>query len=140
MIDVMWDRRIWFRLTTLLIGGGLLIWLPFEESSTSGVVLFSIVICMLTLLYFSKRFSVGSRVTLIRSTLVGLLSGLAVSPLAIFLMAFKSGLHGHGAPDFTPAQVDLVLSLFPYFGLGGVSAGVGLDLLCRSCISKILMD
>lgn len=120
-------RRLWFRIGALLIGGGLFAWLSFEESSTFGVLLISAGICTWALLNFSSRQFEQCRLTNIRSALIGLISGLVISPLAIFLMAFKSGLHGHGTPDFTTTQIEQVLSLFPLFGLGGILSG----LICR---------
>lgn len=120
----MQNRRLWFRIIALLIGGTLLIWLLTEESSTAGVLLFSAGISACGLVYFSLKQDEQSRLTFIRSTLIGLVSGLIVSPIAIVLMAFKSGLHGHGTPDFSPAQVELVLSRFPIYALGGMIIGV----------------
>jgi hypothetical protein len=39
-------------------------------------------------------------------------------------MVFKSGLHGHPSPDFTPAQAAAVLARAPYFALGGFLLGI----------------
>jgi len=128
----MGNHRFWLRISALLIGGGLLVWLPFEESSTLGVLLFSAVICTWVLIYSSVRQFEQGRLAIIRSALVGLITGLSVSPLAFFLMAFKSGLHGHGTPDFTSAQIEQVLSWFPVFGLGGVIAGPAFRIWLRS--------
>lgn len=123
----MLSRHLWFRISALLIGSGLFAWLSFEESSTFGVLLISAGICAWALLNFSSRQFERGRLTNIRSALIGLISGLVISPLAIFLMAFKSGLHGHGTPDFTPTQIEQVFSWFPLFGLGGILSG----LMCR---------
>jgi hypothetical protein len=128
----MGNQHFWLRISVFLIGGGLLVWLPFEESSTFGVLLFSVVICTWVLIYSSVRQFEQDRLTIIRSALVGLISGLSVSPLAFFLMAFKSGLHGHGTPDFTSAQIEQVLTWFPVFGLGGVMAGSAFRIWLRS--------
>src|SRR3972149_245003 len=48
------------------------------------------------------------------SALEGGLLGAAAPLFTIFLMAFKSGLHGHGFPDFTASQVWLVLAALPF--------------------------
>lgn len=117
------NQRFWFRLITLLIGGVLLIWLLIEESSTLGVLLFSAGTCAWGLIYFSFGQHEQGRLTFIRSTLIGLINGLIVSPFAILLMALKSGLHGHTPPDFTPDQVEFALSRFPVFALGGMITG-----------------
>jgi hypothetical protein len=55
-----------------------------------------------------------------------------VTPLAIGLMAFKSGLHGHNAPDFTLAQMQAALDLFPYFALAGLGVGLAAALRPRA--------
>lgn len=128
----MCNQRLNFRVSALLIGGGLLVWLPFEETSTFGVLLFSIAICTWVLIYSSFRQYEQGKLTLVRSVLLGLIGGLTVSPLAIFLMAFKSGWHGHGMPDFTSSQIEQVLFWFPFFGLGGVFAGSAYRIWLRS--------
>jgi hypothetical protein len=64
--------------------------------------------------------------------LAGLLSGLAVTPLALLLMAFKSGVHGHGLPDFTPNQVTLVLLSTPAWAAAGLLVGLGIALWMKA--------
>jgi hypothetical protein len=54
---------------------------------------------------------------------------LLIPPIALLLMAFKSGLRGHPAPDFTPAQVIAVLRSIPIWGLSGLLLGLGAALL-----------
>jgi hypothetical protein len=62
---------------------------------------------------------------LLRYLIAGLLAGLAVAPLASFLMVFKTGLHGHGFPDFTPEQIVAVLHRTPIFASSGFFLGLG---------------
>ncbi len=53
--------------------------------------------------------------------LAGLLGGAATAPVALLLMAIKTGLHGHSVPDYTSAQMMAVLISFPvWVGAGGV--------------------
>lgn len=63
---------------------------------------------------------------------VGLLSGVGVVLLTIFLMALKTGLHAHG-PEYTPADIMWVWSQLPVWsGAGGlIGLGAGLLLLAR---------
>jgi hypothetical protein len=49
--------------------------------------------------------------------------------LAILLMAIKTGIHGHGTPDYTLDQMQDVFSRMPFFVLGGVLLGAGSGLL-----------
>jgi hypothetical protein len=62
---------------------------------------------------------------LLRCLLAGFLAGLAVAPLGVGLMLFKTGLHGHSTPDFSPLQAAEVLQRTPYFGLSGLLLGLG---------------
>jgi hypothetical protein len=45
--------------------------------------------------------------------------------VAIFLMALKSGIHGHGTPDFTVAQMQEILLRTPFFAISGLLVGLG---------------
>jgi hypothetical protein len=65
----------------------------------------------------------------LRHLLVGSLAGLAVTPLALFLMALKTGLHGHSAPDFTLEQMQMVLYRTPIWVAVGLLLGLGVALL-----------
>ncbi len=65
---------------------------------------------------------------IILSSLLGLLSGLLVSPLTVLFMALKTGLHTHG-PEFTPQEVAWALQQAPLWGLFGLLAGLGIGLL-----------
>ncbi len=54
---------------------------------------------------------------------IGAALGAAVPLLAIALMAFKSGLHGHGFADFTARQVWAVWNAIPFsLPAGGLMA------------------
>lgn len=117
--------HVWFRLTALLLGFGILIWLPVEDQSELGVLIASGAICTW----------IGARLLItppkkdwqliLRHALVGSGAGLILAPLAIILMAFKSGIHGHGTPDFSVAQMQSVLSRIPFFVLSGFLIGLG---------------
>jgi len=113
------------RLTGLLLSVVILLWISFEDRSESVVVLLSAAICA----WWAVRLLVGRPsgkiIVLIRHIIVSTLSGLAIAPLAILLMAFKSGIHGHGTPDFTIQQIHLVLLRTPYLAVGGLLLGIG---------------
>lgn len=55
--------------------------------------------------------------------LSGLAGGLTIAPLTLFWMAFKTGVHGHGAADFTSTQIVDVLKSAPLWTLAGSLLG-----------------
>ena len=142
---------IWYRITALIVGIAWLIWLSIEDLSERWVLLFSVTICVLLavrfLIYYSAQRSKNedkypqnreqrSARRFLFYPLVGALTGLAVTPVAIFLMALKTGLHGHFAPEFTSAQVFIVLVRTPIWIVGGLLIGVGVELLLWSQQTK----
>ncbi len=117
------------RLSALVLGAALLFWLPFEDTHDRWTVLFA----SAGSAWFAARFLARRRPSrpwpfLRQSLLAGLLAGLAVGPLASFLMIFKTGLHGHGAPDFTLEQMAAVLLRTPFFVASGLLLGLGYGL------------
>lgn len=50
----------------------------------------------------------------------GLVAGLAVSLVAVTLISFKGGLHGHGFPDFSLVQVRDVILSTPWWAVAGL--------------------
>lgn len=113
------------RLLALLLGVIILFWLSFEDQSEYAVLLLSTAVCA----WWAARFLVerpsGRTTVLIRHIIICTLAGLAIAPVAILLMAFKSGIHGHGSPDFTAWQIQSVLSRTPFLTVGGLLLGVG---------------
>lgn len=123
---------LWFRLTALALGGLLLVWLPVEDSRPLEALLFGAALAGLVavriLAAFPARPHTPTR-SLLQDSLGGALAGLAAAPLAAFLMVFKSGLHAHPVPDFTPGQLLAVLKLAPIFALAGGLLGTGLGIV-----------
>jgi hypothetical protein len=101
----------------------LLVWLSVEDRGVRPILLLSALSCALAAAWvaFSLRLCVKPRLPAL--VLVGAIAGLAVTPLAIFLMALKTGLHGHAAPDFTPGQITWVLSRTLAWVIAGLLAG-----------------
>lgn len=119
----------WLRLAALFLGISLLLWLPVEDTNEIRVVLAAAsVTTWLALRHLVQLPAPGSR-SLIRYILVGTLAGLAVTPLALFLMAFKTGLHGHESPDFTAEQIFFVVYRTHVWGFAGLLLGLGSGLL-----------
>jgi hypothetical protein len=116
------------RLVTLLFGILLLIWLPFEDSRVEWVILLSVLLISLGIAWFLWAYSRTHTLTMWIYPLTGLIAGCMVVLTALLLMAFKSGAHGHNAPDFTPDQVTRILRSLPAWILGGCLLGLGFGL------------
>lgn len=125
-------RKFWLRITGLILGIVVLVWLPVEERSELGVLIISGVICTWSAIWLLSNPVQGDKQLIMRHTFVGAVVGLILAPLAILLMAVKSGIHGHGTPDFTVNQLQDVLSRIPYFVLSGFLVGVGSGLWCMT--------
>ena len=117
--------KFWLRIAGLLLGIGVIVWLPVEERNELGVLLISGAICIWSAIWLLDKPIPNDKQLILRHVLVGMGAGLVVAPVAILLMAIKSGIHGHGTPDFTISQMQVVLSRIPYFLLSGTLVGVG---------------
>jgi hypothetical protein len=119
----------WLRISALLLGVWLLLWLPIEDQNEILVLLSAAAVnAWLALRYLARR-SIPFGKGLLMPTLLGLLAGLLVTPTALFLMAFKTGIHGHGSPDFTGEQILAVIYGTPIWGVAGLLVGLGGGLL-----------
>ena len=119
------EEKFWLRISGLILGIGILVWLPVEERSELGVLVISGAICTWSAIWLLSKPVLNDKQLLLRHVLVGTGAGLLIAPVAILLMAFKSGIHGHGTPDFTISQMQDVLSRIPYFVLSGFLVGLG---------------
>jgi hypothetical protein len=117
------------RIAGFLIGAAVLLWLPFEDVSAAVVLLFAAAINA----WWGARLLLATpndrRALLLRYALVGMLAGLAVTPVALLLMAFKSGAHGHNLPDFSYDQILAVILRTPVWTAAGLLLGLGGALL-----------
>lgn len=120
--------RVWLRISALILGIALILWLPIEDVNLYQVLFFANAVCAWWAMRFLLNISPQSSGFLWRHVLIGLVAGLAVSPVALFLMAFKSGLHGHGTPDFSSTQVLSVLARSPVWVVAGLLLGPGVAL------------
>jgi len=115
----------WMRLLALVLGIALFLWLPVEDVSQLSAVLFAALISAWLALRTLLPIQPGGRYYLVRHLLVGALAGLAVIPLALFLMVPKTGLHRHSAPDFTYEQIQVLLFQTPMWVIVGLLLGLG---------------
>lgn len=125
-------KHAWLRISGLIVGIALILWLPIEDANLNRVLFFASAVCTWGAARFMLNISSQDRKFLWRHILAGAVAGLAVSPVAIFLMAFKSGLHGHGVPDFSIGQILRVLVRFPVWVIAGTLLGLGVALARRS--------
>jgi hypothetical protein len=122
-------RPTWLRFSAFLLGAVILVWLTIEETREFGVLVISGLICTWGAAYFLYRTKLGRRQMVLWHVAVGGMAGLLLAPLAILLMALKSGIHGHGTPDFTPGQLQAILSRARIYILAGILIGAGSGLL-----------
>jgi hypothetical protein len=113
----------------LLLGILVLVWLPFEESSVLGVLVIAGLFCTWGGIWVLFKTGSYRKHGIVRNVLIWGLAGFFVVPITILLMAIKTGIHGHGTPDFSVEQMQAVLSRIPYFMFGGVLVGAGIGLL-----------
>jgi hypothetical protein len=73
-----------------------------------------------------RRFAVGTGI--LAAVLWGLALGVGSALMALFLMAVKTGLHGHG-PEFMAVDIANVLGHLPLWSLVGLLSGLGFGLL-----------
>ena len=117
-------RGLRARLPAVLLGAAILLWLPFEDSGTFWIRLIAVLACALAAAAAGPALVEKLHQRWYAWPVVGLAAGLLVTPAAVLLMAFKSGIHGHGSPDFTPAQVAALLASWPVWALSGLLAGL----------------
>ena len=122
-------RPAWLRVFAFLLAAVILVWLTIEENGEFGVLLISGLICTWGAVYFLNKINPGRKQFVLWYIAAGGAAGLLLAPLAILLMALKSGIHGHGTPDFAIGQVQAILSRVPIYIAAGVLTGAGSGLL-----------
>lgn len=96
-----------------------LLWLPFEDTE----IWMSVTLALGACIWFGLRMFSKKGSNWLPALTLGLALGAAGPLLAITLMAFKSGLHGHGFPDFTVRQMSVIWNAGPFSLLiGGLLA------------------
>lgn len=118
-------RLHWLRISALCLGILWLFWLPVEENGLLAVYLFAVGSSALAVWRMQRAQIWRSWKPGYRIVSLGFLAGFLVAPIAILLMAFKSGLHGHNAPDYTPGQIIVVIQSLPWWLAGGGILGLG---------------
>lgn len=121
---------LWMRFLFILIGIALLLWLPVEERGVSGALVFAAGISLLGVLSLLWKFehATGERRSVRQRVLyygaLGAGGGVMVSLIAMLLLAFKTGIHAHGLPDYSAEQVAAILRQTPAWTLTGLALGL----------------
>ena len=119
---------IWLRLTAILLGAFLILWIPFEDPHTGVALGLAAALCLWTTLYYLYPVAVKSWKTVLIYGLTGALAGIVTVPTTLLLMAIKTGLHAHPVADFTKTQVSDLVSRIPIWITAGLLIGLGVGL------------
>jgi hypothetical protein len=114
----------WLKLSAIALGALLLVWLPLEDTDEKRALAFAAALNAWLVIRYLNRLSPANRKSLLKHILAGALAGLAITPAALFLMAFKTGMHGHGTPDFTAEQILSVINRTHIWGSAGLLLGL----------------
>jgi len=113
------------RFVSFILGASFLFWLPFEDAKILIPIALALMASLLWVFWISFPRIINTVQDIAWQTWIGILAGLAVTPLAVLLIFFKSGLHSHGVPDFTPAQILFILQRTPFWAGVGLLTGLG---------------
>jgi hypothetical protein len=113
------------RYLAIFLGIALLFWLPIEDTAENWAILFALAISA----WFAVAVLISNRVTfrslLLNYILIATIAGAFVTPIALLLMAFKTGMHAHGAPEYSAQQLVSVVWKTPIWIAGGFLMGLG---------------
>lgn len=121
--------RNWLRISGFALGIITLVWLTVEDRDALAVLVISGLICSWIGIWLLVRIDSSNRYVFWKHAGIGGGMGLLLAVLALILMALKTGIHGHGTPDYSVEQMRSVFSASPFFLLGGTLVGAGAGLL-----------
>ncbi len=117
------------RLLVIILGMVFLFWLPIEDTTMFTAICFAFAICTWTAAIYLIRDKQTRPANLKYFILAGTIAGALVTPTALFILAFKTGLHGHQSPDFTTQQILSMIRKTPFWIIGGFLIGTGSGIL-----------
>jgi len=115
---------LWLRFLALGVGVYTLFWLPVEDTNEIAAIVTAFLIVGVFTLNTILRSQPTKNTTWY--TLIGGLAGLAIIPVALLLIAFKTGLHDHGIPEISTERILSAIRKTPIFILGGSCIGLGI--------------
>jgi hypothetical protein len=105
------------RIAVLVIGIGILIWLPFEDRNENPALFFSLLLCSLAGAFILHRIWSNTTPPIWAYPLLGTLCGAALPLAAVLLMAVKTGLHSM-PPDYSIADLSVLMRIPVWAGVG----------------------
>jgi hypothetical protein len=120
------------RLFAILLGIALFFWIPLEDSSENLAVLYAYFISTWLVGALLIRFKNPSRLTIINICFAGILTGATITPLIIFLMVLKTGIHAHLVPDYSFEQFISIINRTPIWFISGYLTGMGYGMIIKS--------
>jgi hypothetical protein len=102
-----------------------MIWLSVEDQATTSALLFGTLICLAAAIYILRRLSPDPCRDIWRRYSISAISvGFCAPVLSVLLMLFKSGLHGHGFPDYSFQEYLHIVQVAPAFILAALLLGL----------------
>lgn len=115
----MMPSRLWLRYWGIGAGIFILFWLPIEDASEQSSIIIAITISILLATRYLINFPVDTPKQIFFHALIGSLAGAGAILMAIFLLAFKSGLHNHDFPDYSSEQFINIARFSPFLIASG---------------------
>lgn len=120
------------RLTALISGAALFMWLSVEDNTIAPAVIAGLVLSLVTAYAWINN-NLGGKTLSLRSVisgaaLLGAVIGLGTAAAASGLMLLKNGMHSHVFPDYPFGVIVEILQRAPLWALAGGLAGFGLAL------------
>ena len=132
MINQQPSNSLSIRLSAIILGISILCWLTIEEKSEILTILLATIISAWLVAALLLRYKYRSTFPIIKFILAGILVGAIITPLILFLMVFKTGLHAHLIPDYSNEQIHSVINRTPIWVISGFFIGIGLEIIVNS--------
>lgn len=127
-----------FRIIGIILAIALLLWLPFEDTELTLVLVFSILLSSFIFINIFTRSKNAHRARGSTFIITGFLAGFCVALIGILLVILKIGFHAHPTPDFNVAQIIYLVKLTPIFTLSGVLIGLGCYMVQRARVKTLV--
>jgi hypothetical protein len=132
MINPQTSTPLWMRFLTISFAILLLLWLSVEDSTENIAVLFAALICTWITTAILLRIKSKTTISNYFYIMAGFLAGAGITPVALLLMIFKTGLHSHSIPDYTNGQILSVIQKTPIWLISGIFIGMGIGMWLKS--------
>ena len=127
---------IGLRFIIFFLGITFLFWLSLEDDQIWMPTMMACTASLLSAFRISCSRTIRTVKDIVWQTWVGIITAIAVTPLAVLLIFFKNGLHNHVASDFNPAQILFIFQRTPLWAGVGLLIGLGSGIGRMSCAAK----